>query len=166
MVATWRSIVMPVMGSSKLPVASAKRQVRALEEHGKLLGEGKMAEIAIIAPDAPLPEADSRAVLDGGVPIVSPYYGSVAALFEGTGFRAALVRGILTSFQVMSRKKFPQKVFSSIDECAKWTFANATALGMVVESPQDIADAMKFVKVAALSKKVFSTDGAAPSAHA
>jgi len=155
MVATWRSIVMPVMGAGKLPASSAKRQVAALEAHGKSLGLGKMGEITLIAASAALPEADTRAVLDGGVPIVSPYYGCVSAVFEGTGFKAALVRGILASFQLMSRTKFPQKVFSNVDDAAKWIYPHITALGMVANSAQDIIDTVHTVREIAVKRGIF-----------
>jgi predicted phage tail protein len=164
MVATWRSIVMPVMGRGKLPAASAKLQVRALEEHGKRCGEQKMVEITLIANEAPLPEADTRAVLDAGVPIVSPYYACVSAVFEGSGFRAALVRGVLTSFQLLSRTKYPQKVFSNIDDCAKWMFPQAQAVGMVVAGPEEIAMAVKMVRQMAVDRGIFSPHGAVAAA--
>lgn len=154
MVATWRSIVMPVMGKHPIPPASAQHQVQTLEAFGKRLGKGKMAEISIIANDAPLPEAETRAVLDKGVPIVSPFYACVGAVYEGTGFRAALVRGILTSFQLLSRSKYPQRTFSSVEECARWIFPLLAPLGMVVASADEIVEAVEAVRAYATSKGV------------
>lgn len=165
MVATWGSIVMPVMGREKLPVSSAKRQVKALEEHGKLVGKGRLAEITLIANEAPLPEADTRQALEAGVPIISPYYACVSAVFEGTGFRAALVRGVLVSFQLLSRTKFPQKTFASIDECARWVYPHLAPIGMDVSGVEELADAVKRVRHAAVERGLFSpldaSDGAA-----
>jgi hypothetical protein len=155
MVATWRSLVMPVMGRTSLHVASAKQQARALLEHGKRLGQGKMAEITIIAHDAPLPGPETRAAFDAAVPMVTPYYGCVSAVFDGTGFRGAFVRGMLTSFQMLSRNKFPQKVFSSIDDAAKWTFTHAASIGMTVDSPDEIVEAARFVRRHAVKVGVF-----------
>ncbi|APR80039.1 Hypothetical protein A7982_05386 [Minicystis rosea] len=156
MVATWRSIVMPVMGRQSLPAASAKQQVRALVEHGKRLGPGRMAEITLISHDAPLPEADTRAALDAGVPLVSPYYGCVSAVFEATGFRGAFVRGMLTSFQMLSRTKFPQKIFSSIDAAAKWTFPHLSGMGMQISSAEELIQVVRGVHEMAVTRGVLS----------
>lgn len=160
MVATWRSLVMPVMGRSLLPASSAKQQVRALTDHGKRLGHGKVAEITLICNDAPLPEADTRAVFDAGVPVVSPYYGCVSAVYEGTGFKGAFVRGMLTSFQMLSRNKFPQKVFSTIDEAAKWTAQYLPGLGCEISGPDEVVDAVKAVRDLAVARGIFSPTSA------
>ena len=154
MVATWRSIVMPVMGKRAIPPASAQHQVNALQAFGQRLGKGKMAEISIIANDAPMPEAETRAVLEKGVPVVSPFYACVGAVYEGTGFRAALVRGVLTSFQLLSRSKYPQRTFASVEECARWIFPLLPPIGMVVASPEEIVAAVEAVRGYALSKGV------------
>lgn len=145
MVATWRSVVMPVMGKTRIPPESAKRQVAALETFGKRLGKGKMGEITLVAPDAPLPEADTRAVLDAGVPIVSPYYAVVGAVFEVGGFRGALVRGIFTSFQMLSRTKYPQKTFSTVEECASWIAPQLRTLGMTA-TVEEVIEAVRHVQ--------------------
>lgn len=150
MVATWRSVILPVMGKDKLPVESAKRQVAALEAFGKRLGKGKMGEITLVASEAPLPEADTRAVLDGGVPIVSPYYAVVGAVFEGVGFRGALVRGIFTSFQLLSRTKYPQKTFSTVEECASWIVPYLRPLGMAA-TVDDVIEAVRQVQAVGLA---------------
>ncbi len=161
MVATWRSIVMPVIGRAKLPASSARKQVSALTEHAKLVGKGKLGEITMIANEAPLPDAETRTVLESGVPIISPYYGCVSAVFEGTGFRAALVRGVLVSFQLLSRTKFPQKTFSTIDECATWMFPYLQAMGMRVASSDDIAAAARMVRETAVERGLFSPEAMA-----
>jgi hypothetical protein len=156
MVATWRAVVMPVMGRSLLPAASAKQQVRALTEHGKRIGQGKVAEITIICHDAPLPEAETRAVLDGAVPLVSPYYGCVSAVYEGTGFKGAFVRGMLTSFQMLSRTKYPQSVFSTIEEAARWTYQYVPALGMEVSEANELVAAVRAVRELAIARGIVS----------
>jgi hypothetical protein len=60
-----------------------------------------------------IPDAEVRAALDSMAPVVAPYYAAVACLFEGEGFRAAMIRGVISSFQLLSRAKYPQKVFSN-----------------------------------------------------
>lgn len=155
MLATWRSVAMPVMGKSKVPPESAKLQVAALEQHGKKMGHGKLGEITLIAEAAPLPEGPTRAVFDAAVPRISPYYGAVSAVFEGTGFRAALVRGVVVSFQLLSRTKFPQKTFGDVEECSQWMFPHLRGLGMKVASPEEVMEAVMSVRQTAVTLGLF-----------
>lgn len=146
MVATWRSVVVHVMGKGKLPVESAQQQVRVLEAHAKRVGKGRLAEVTLISSETQLPDTATRNVLEQAVPLVTPYYACVAAVFEGEGFRAALVRGFITSLQLLSRAKFPQKTFSSDAECAAWMTPQLPALGMATATEQDIVDTLKAVR--------------------
>ncbi|MEO7328856.1 MAG: hypothetical protein ABI193_09780 [Minicystis sp.] len=155
MVATWRTIVIPVMGRGLHSAAGARAQTRAIEAHGKIVGEGRLIEIVLIDTEVSLPGAEMRAALDAGVPIVSPYYGGVSAIFEGSGFRAALVRGVLTSFQMLSRHHYPQKTFATIEDCARWTFALGQELGASIASPREIVEAVESVRALALASGVF-----------
>jgi hypothetical protein len=155
MVATWRWVVIPVMGRSALPATSARLQVRAIEEHGKRVGKGKLGEMTLIADEAPLPGPETRAALDAGVPVVSPYYGCVSAVFEGTGFRAAMVRGLLVSLQLLSRNRFPQQTFATIDDAARWMAPHLQGLGMTVSSSEEIAGAARAVREIAVQRGVF-----------
>ncbi|HSC86569.1 MAG TPA: hypothetical protein VLC09_04835 [Polyangiaceae bacterium] len=48
---------------------------------------------------------------------------------EGTGFKAAAVRTITSGVYLVSRRKFPQETFSSLDQAAAWHATNQQALG-------------------------------------
>jgi hypothetical protein len=154
MVATWRSIVMPVMGKGKLPTRSADAQVRALLQHGTRVGLGRLAEITLISEQTQLPESETRQVLEAAVPLVTPYYACVAAIFEGEGFRAALVRGFLTSLQLLSRAKFPQKTFSSVDECAAWMLPHLKPLRMSIVTAPDVVEVVKAVRALSVARGI------------
>jgi hypothetical protein len=166
MVATWKSFVFPVMGSKALPVESARQQVRALTNFAKKLGPGKLAEMTLIAPDAPFPGAEARAAFDAAVPIVSPYYGCVSAVFEGTGFRAAMVRAFVASFQMLSRTKYPQKVFATADEAAAWMFPHTKPMGMDIASAAEIAAAAHAIRDIAVARGIFTSSSAATASPA
>lgn len=141
LVATWRNVVVSVLGRSAMTVAGAREQVAACEAHGRACGPKRLLEIVLIDREAPVPAADVRAVLDAAVATVGPYYLGVATLFEGTGFRAAVVRGVLTSLSLLSRTEFQQQVFSSTAECSSWcaqllarsTPSNAAELTAVID---------------------------------
>lgn len=159
MVATWRSFIVHVMGRKELPVPSAREMTRALVGHGKATGNGKLAEVTLIAHDAPLPSAGVRAVFDEAAPLVAPYYCGVAAVFEGTGFRAAMVRGIVTSFQLLSPTPYPQTVLSSIEDAAKWSFPYAKKAGAEVTSPEEIIELLHAVRTIAVTRKILPAQG-------
>ncbi|MFO0616103.1 MAG: hypothetical protein U0414_26145 [Polyangiaceae bacterium] len=152
--ATWRHVAMHVMGKQKLPPESARELVRVLTAHGKACGEGKMAEITLVAAEAPLPDANTRKVLDSAVPIVSPYYCCVSAVFEGSGFTAAIVRAFVTSFQLLSRSKYPQKVFSSIDDAATWTLPQLQKSSKVTASTQEFIEVVHDVREHAVERGI------------
>src|SRR5690349_9056556 len=109
MVVTLGPVVVPIVGKAGYSVESARAQARAIEAHGRSVGIGRMVELSLIDGDVPIPDADVRAVLDGGVPAISPYYRAVSAVFPGSGFRSALIRGVIMSFQLLSRTAYPQK---------------------------------------------------------
>jgi hypothetical protein len=161
MVATRGSFIVHVMGRQELPVPSAREMARVLIAYGKVMGHGKLAEITLIAHDAPLPGAGVRAAFDAAAPIVAPYYCGVAAVFEGTGFRAAMVRGIVTSFQLLSPTKYPQSVFSNVDDTAKWLLPHVKKAGVDVASTEEIAELLHTVRNIAVARKIFPADGPA-----
>ena len=155
LVATWQGFVFPVMGSHLLPAESVRNQVRVMVAHGDVVGRGKLGEITLIATDAPLPEAETRSAFDDGVPQLAAYYGCVSAVYDAVGFRGAMVRGMLTSFQLLSRQPFPQKVFSRMRDAAEWSFPHAKACGMGVASSEELHEALRWLRRYALSRGIF-----------
>lgn len=156
MFATWRSVEMPVFGHRGVGLESARMLGRLIESHGRSTGKGKLLEITYLDPDAPMPSAEVREALDAMVPRVSPYYGSVAAIYEGEGFKSAMVRGLLTSFQLLSRAKYPQKTFGDLTECAHWSYRNGVELGMVAKDAKEFADAIRFVQAEGIRRGILS----------
>lgn len=136
MVAALGSVVVPVVGRAGYTVESARAQARAIEAHGRTLGAGRMVELSLIDGDVPIPDAEVRAVLDGSVPAISPYYRAVSAVFPGSGFRAALIRGVITSFQLLSRTAYPQKVFATVDAAAGFSRPHVLALDPALDDLQ------------------------------
>lgn len=110
------------------------------------MGRGKLIEISIVDREGGIPDAEVRAALDSMAPVVAPYYAAVACLYEGEGFRAAMIRGVIASFQLLGRAKYPQKVFSSPDECAAWLAQKAPEAGMRLKDSAELAEAIAFVR--------------------
>ena len=45
---------------------------------------------------------------------------SSAVAFEGAGFRAAAVRGVVTGLTMLARQPYPHKVFATMTDAAQW----------------------------------------------
>lgn len=157
MFARWRSVAFHVFGHRTPTVAGAHTLGRHLEAHGRRLGPRRLLEITLLDEHLPLPDGEVRAALDAMVPRVSPYYACVTAVFEATGFRAALIRGVLTSFQILSRLNYPHKVFGSVDDCAEWMLPHALAADMQVTGSDEIVAAVRAVQTEGVLRGVLSS---------
>jgi hypothetical protein len=76
--------------------------------------------LTIIDENAPAPSAEARTAIarlfeSGASDVVSS-----AVAFEGSGFRAAFVRGVVTSLTLLARQPFPHKVFPGVTQAAAW----------------------------------------------
>jgi hypothetical protein len=76
--------------------------------------------ITIVEPGAPLPSAEVRQGAARVLTEVAPYVRYSAVVFEGTGFRAAAVRGVVTSMIMLGRPSYPHRVFGSVTEACNW----------------------------------------------
>ena len=142
MFARWRTIAFPVFGPRMPTIHGVTAVASQIEAHGRRVGKGKLTEITLLGADIRMPDAKVRKVLDGMVPRLTPYYACVAAVFEGDGFRAAMIRGLLTSFQLVGRLKYPHRVFDTVAECANWVHG----VGVVDAELADVADAAREVR--------------------
>jgi hypothetical protein len=50
-------------------------------------------------------------------------------VFEGTGFKMAAVRAIVTGLTMLARPEFPHLVFADVQEASKWMCARLPSLG-------------------------------------
>ena len=64
MVATWRSVVFPVMGYRPSSPVAAMTQARAIETHGRSVGRGKLLEVSIVDAQTGIPDSEVRAAMD------------------------------------------------------------------------------------------------------
>ena len=48
-----------------------------------------------------------------------------AVVHEGTGFRAAAVRSVVTGLAMMANLPYPHKVFATVDDAGRWLHMNS-----------------------------------------
>lgn len=76
--------------------------------------------LTIVEQDAPMPPSPVRVALAdflascGGKMVLS------AVVHEGSGFRAAAVRSVVTGLAMMANLPYPHKVFANVDDAARW----------------------------------------------
>lgn len=144
--ATWRSLAFPVFGHKAPSIEATRTLSLLLEKHAQAVGKKRLLEVRIVDHAAPMPSSEVRDALNAMLPRLAPYYASVATLFEGTGFRGAAIRGMLRSFQLLSRGGYPQKIFSGSRECADWIHEYAVKAHMSVRDANEIHSAICFVQ--------------------
>ena len=43
-----------------------------------------------------------------------------AVIFEGSGFKSAAVRGVVTGMTMLAQQRYPHRVFATIEEASGW----------------------------------------------
>jgi hypothetical protein len=97
----------------------------------------------------PIPDSSVRSVLESGVKRVGSYDACAGSVYEGTGFLASVVRGVITSLGIFSATPFPQRVFATKSDCVTWTAAFARRTGMPLSREEKLNEALAHVVEAA-----------------
>lgn len=138
-------------GNTALTEEAARRQVAICTTQAQRFGPSQLLEIVLIDRETPLPTSAGRAVLDGAARTIGPYYLGVACVFDGEGFRAAMVRGVLTSLVMLARTPFPQRIFASDAECLIWS---AEKLGVTAAESTELSAFLTSVRRGAVEHQL------------
>lgn len=98
----------------------------------------------IVAENAPLPSSAARRAM--AERLTSKSVAFLAVLFEGQGFRAAAVRGVVTGVSLLSPPPFPYRAFGKMKHAAEWAGLQANAAGLSQLTPLTIAHAVSTVR--------------------
>jgi hypothetical protein len=79
---------------------------------------GGIGLLTIVESGAPLPPAAARDFIASFLASGSKFIKCSAVVFEGSGFRAAAVRSVVTGLTLMARQAYPHKVCSLEDATA------------------------------------------------
>lgn len=81
--------------------------------------------LTVIEQSASLPPADIRQRLSTALErTVDPVLSAV--VYEGSGFRAAAVRGVVTGLTALKKLPYPHRVFASVNAASEWFDDQAT----------------------------------------
>jgi hypothetical protein len=110
--------------------AAAYIRARAtLAELGALHSRG-VGVMQVIEPTAVPPDAAARAEFPKMLDLADQFVKHFSIVHEGTGFKAAAVRTITSGVYLLSRRKFPHEVFSSLDVAAQWHATTQATMGL------------------------------------
>ncbi len=96
---------------------------RISREGIRALAESRPKGIAllnVVEPNAPAPPSEVRAALARIMVDFGHALKGSAVVHEGSGFRAAAVRGVVTGLTLLARPPFPHKVFATVEEASDW----------------------------------------------
>ncbi len=85
----------------------------------------RISVVISIEPSATPPAAAERKALSSVFTRYAQVVVAVAVVPQGTGFRASMVRGVVTGLALVSRFPYPYKVFGDLDEATKWLVRQA-----------------------------------------
>jgi hypothetical protein len=96
----------------------------AVEAAHALSSPGKVWLLQVVAPGAVPPDARSRSALAAMLASFDGIVSHSAVIYIGAGFRASIIRSIVTGLNAMGRQRFPHRVFANIDEAVNWFAIN------------------------------------------
>lgn len=95
-------------------------EVRAAVRRARETAGPDVVLLQLVAPQASMPDSSVRKAL---VEMLRSFEGIVtrsALVHVGSGFRASMIRSIVTGLNALSQQRFPHRVFSSLPEAVAW----------------------------------------------
>lgn len=80
----------------------------------------KTSSVQVILDAADMPDEDARVTFDNLVGKYARRLICAAVMIDGRGFRASAMRALVTSFQLIERRRFRGNVFSNVSDLARW----------------------------------------------
>jgi hypothetical protein len=123
LIATWSNVVILIWRKETTGVGVAGLQ--SVYDNHALQNRSGVFLTTIVEEQAETPTQEIRKALarflekGGGRTLLS------AVVHEGSGFRAAFVRSIVTGVSLLAKLPYPHKVFSSVNEATVWFRVNA-----------------------------------------
>ena len=97
---------------------------------------GKVGILIVVAPDAPMPDAAAREGIAKLFTDLGDELAGSALVYEGEGFRAAAVRGVVTGIALLVRRPFPHRIFESASSGAAWLVGELAKAGITTTADE------------------------------
>lgn len=112
--------------------------------HAKAVGQRLAARhptgvtfLMIVESTAEIPSSPVRAALSEALRSFGSFVLRSALVHEGTGFRAAAVRGVVTGLSLVARQPYPHQVFDRVEPAVRWlaqSFPAGAEVGAVLDA--------------------------------
>ncbi len=140
LIGTWRNVVILVW-KQETTLAGVNAAQKVYDDLTKANPSGVFL-LTIVESGAPMP---SSAVRDALARFLATGNGRTllsGVAHEGTGFRAAAVRSVVTGLAVIGQLPYPHKVFATADEAAAWFWVNSPVARAWGEQGKMLVDAV------------------------
>lgn len=114
---TWRNIY-AVVWRNETTLPASEMVHKRCEEFARRHPDG-VGMLTVVTANAPMPPAESRERLARFMR-EGTYVMASAVAFEGTGFRAAAIRSVVTGLTMLARQPFPHKIFATLEDASGW----------------------------------------------
>ncbi len=139
----WRKLAL-VVYRRETTLAMVSRLSALVRERAKR-GNPFFGGIAVVEEHSPLPPAEVRNRIAQDVLLASGWKIS-ALVYEGSGFRAAAVRGVILGIGLLAKPPFPHRSFATVGSAAEWIADRAGELGANNLSATGICSAMEHLR--------------------
>jgi hypothetical protein len=112
-------------GPSAFSPITARRVVSEIERLRRTSHRSRLVYVYVVAEDANLPDHETRKI----VAEVAQHVDAVIGIHEGTGFRASVVRGMITSINLLARQRLRPIIFASVGEAVEHLERRSPELG-------------------------------------
>ncbi|MEO8801082.1 MAG: hypothetical protein ABI551_24535 [Polyangiaceae bacterium] len=141
LIGTWRNVVI-IVWKQETTLAGVDAGQKAYDDLAKANPSGVFL-LTIVESGAPMPSSSVRDALarflanGNGRTLLS------GVAHEGTGFRAAAVRSVVTGLAVLGQLPYPHKVFATVNEAAAWFWGNSPVARAWGEQGKMLVDAVE-----------------------
>jgi eukaryotic-like serine/threonine-protein kinase len=112
---------------------------------------GSVALLQVIGDQAIPPDSATRARLGEMLKTHEQRIIASAVVFEGTGFRASMIRSIVVGISMLSRPKCPHTVFASTSDGIEWLSGHLKSSGGAQHSPAGMQRAIDRLRLRLVS---------------
>jgi hypothetical protein len=121
--AAWKSVFVGIaIATTDESTVEALRS--ALEQHASR--HPRFPVVFVVAESAAIPDGTARKLIAKLLTDVSPHVIAWALVQEGSGFRAAIVRSVVSGLLLLARHPYPFKSFATAIEAAAWLATHET----------------------------------------
>lgn len=143
LIARWGSVVLLVW-KQETTLAGVKKVQSVYEQVARDYPKNVFL-LTVVEHGAPMPAAPTRDALASFLASCTGQMVLSAVVHEGTGFRAAAVRSVVTGLALMANLPYPHKVFATVEDACRWLHMHSPVgkrweSGALVEAVREVRE--------------------------